>query len=328
MSRGAGRTGRRSSLRPDAPPRRADQTRPVIKVENLTKRYGARAAVDGLTFEVRAGTVTGFLGPNGAGKSTTLRMILGLTRPDAGTARIGGRYYQDLTRPLSQVGALLETSAPHRGLTARDHLRWLARSNHIPPGRVPEVLRMVGLEDVARQRIGTFSLGMQQRLGLAAALIGDPPVLVLDEPVNGLDTEGIRRLRELLRAMAADGRTVLISSHLMTEMSLVADRLVVIDRGRLLADTGMAEFIERHGRTFVRVRTPEPDRLAQPVRALGATVDRAPDGSLEIGGVPAGEISRVAAAHGVALDELSSHTASLEDTFLAVIGREGTNAHV
>ncbi|OIJ94238.1 ABC transporter ATP-binding protein [Streptomyces colonosanans] len=294
----------------------------MIDVQNLTKRYGQTTVVDALTFTVRPGAVTGFLGPNGAGKSTTMRMMLGLTRPDTGSARIDGHAYHELTYPLRHVGALLETSAPHRSLTARDHLLWLARSNRIARGRVREVLEMVELAGVARRRIGTFSLGMGQRLGLAAALLGNPPVLVLDEPVNGLDTEGIRWLRELLRSMAAEGRTVLISSHLMTEMSMVADQLIVISRGRLLADTGLSDFIQRHGRPYVRVRTPEPERLARELQRNGASVTRSPDGGMDVVGMQAAGISRLAAAVGFPLDELSTHAGSLEETFLEVIGEE------
>ncbi|MFE7764284.1 ABC transporter ATP-binding protein [Streptomyces sp. NPDC057438] len=300
----------------------------MIDVQNLTKRYGQHTVVDGLTFMVRPGTVTGFLGPNGAGKSTTLRMVLGLTRPDTGSATVEGRAYHELTYPARHVGALLETSAPHRGMTAASHLLWLAQSNRIARKRVGEVLETVGLTAAARRRIGTFSLGMGQRLGLAAALLGDPPVLVLDEPVNGLDAEGIRWLRELLRSMAAEGRTVLVSSHLMTEMSMVADRLVVINRGQLLAETGMSEFIQRHGRTYVRVRTPEPLRLNSELEKKGAALRLAPDGSLEVDGMPAAEISRLAAASGLPLEELSTHTASLEDTFLKLTDSEGSNTHV
>jgi ABC-2 type transport system ATP-binding protein len=300
----------------------------VIDVQNLTKRYGQHTVVDGLTFTVRPGTVTGFLGPNGAGKSTTLRMVLGLTRPDTGSATVEGRAYHELRYPARHVGALLETSAPHRGMTAANHLLWLAQSNRIARKRVGEVLETVGLTAAARRRIGTFSLGMGQRLGLAAALLGDPPVLVLDEPVNGLDAEGIRWLRELLRSMAAEGRTVLVSSHLMTEMSMVADQLVVINRGRLLAETGMSEFIQSHGRTYVRVRTSEPLRLNAELENKGAELRLAPDGSLEVDGMPAAEISRLAAASGLPLEELSTHTASLEDTFLKLTSDEGSNTHV
>ncbi|WP_037695284.1 ABC transporter ATP-binding protein [Streptomyces scabiei] len=300
----------------------------MIDVQNLTKRYERKTVVDDLTFTVRSGAVTGFLGPNGAGKSTTMRMMLGLTRPDTGSVRIDGRAYHELRYPVRHVGALLETSAPHRGLTAADHLRWLAQSNRIARQRVGEVLEMVGLTDAARRRIGTFSLGMGQRLGLAAALLGDPPVLVLDEPVNGLDTEGIRWLRDLLRSMAAEGRTVLVSSHLMTEMSMVADHLIVISRGQLLAQTSMSDFIQRHGRTYVRARTPEPLRLNRELERKGASLRLASDGSLEVGGMSAAEVSRLAAANGLALEELSTHTGSLEDTFLELIGKGGRNTHV
>ncbi|MGW1779328.1 ABC transporter ATP-binding protein [Streptomyces sp. NPDC002143] len=299
----------------------------VIDVRNLTKRYGQNTVVDGFTFTVRSGAVTGFLGPNGAGKSTTMRMLLGLTRPDTGSATIGGRAYHELTYPARHVGALLETSVPHRGMTAADHLLWLAQSNGIARRRVGEVLETVGLTEAAERRIGTFSLGMGRRLGLAAALLGDPPVLVLDEPVNGLDAEGIRWLRELLRSMADEGRTVLVSSHLMTEMSMVADHLIVIDRGQLLAETGMEDFIRRHGRTYVRVRTPEPLRLNTELERQGASPRLAPDGSLEVDGMPAAEISRLAAASGLPLEELSTRTASLEDTFLKLTGNGGSNTH-
>jgi ABC-2 type transport system ATP-binding protein len=296
------------------------ETDRVIDVANLTKCYGQNTVVDGLTFTVRSGTVTGFLGPNGAGKSTTMRMMLGLTRPDAGSVRIDGHAYLELEYPARHVGALLETSAPHRGLTAAQHLLWLAQSNRIARSRVAEVLQMVGLTDAARRRVGTFSLGMGQRLGLAAALLGDPPVLILDEPVNGLDAEGIRWLRGLLRAMAAEGRTVLVSSHLMAEMSMVADYLIVIHHGQLLADTDITDFIERHGRTYVRVRTPEPQLLGRELSRKGASLTYAPDGSLEVCGMPAAEINRLAAASGLSLEELSTHTGSLEDTFLGLVG--------
>jgi ABC-2 type transport system ATP-binding protein len=310
------------------PPCAPGKNRRVINVVNLTKRYRRRAVVDDLTFTVRPGAVTGFLGPNGAGKSTTMRLMLGLTRPDAGSVSIDGRAYRDLRYPARRVGALLETSAPHRGLTGAGHLLWIARSNRIARKRVGEVLETVGLADAARRRIGTYSLGMAQRLGLAAALLGDPAVLVLDEPVNGLDPEGIRWLRDLLGRMAADGRTVLVSSHLMTEMSLVADHVLVIHRGRLLADTGMADFIRRHGRTRVRVRPSDPGLLARELERGGASPISTPDGGLEVVGLPAAEISRLAAAHGVLLDELSTHTASLEDTFLELVGEERENGHV
>ncbi|MGW2050657.1 ABC transporter ATP-binding protein [Streptomyces sp. NPDC001858] len=306
----------------------------VIDVRNLTKRYGRHTVVDGFTFTVRSGAVTGFLGPNGAGKSTTLRMLLGLTRPDTGSATIGGHAYHQLTYPLRHVGALLETSTPHRGMTAAHHLRWLAQSNGIARHRVGEVLETVGLTEAARQRIGTFSLGMGRRLGLAAALLGDPPVLVLDEPANGLDAEGIRWLRELLRSLAAEGHTVLVSSHLMTEVSMVADHLIVINRGQLLAHTTTSDFIRTHGRTFVRLRTPEPASLGRELELRGVSARLAPDGSLEIDGMTAAEISRLAAASGLPLEELSTHTTSLEDTFLKLTSNkhpgngDSTSAHV
>ncbi|MFJ5925281.1 ABC transporter ATP-binding protein [Kitasatospora sp. NPDC092948] len=291
----------------------------MIDVNDLTKRYGPHTAVEGLTFAARPGAVTGFLGPNGAGKTTTMRAILGLTRPDGGSARINGLPYRHLRFPATQVGALLEGSGAHRGLTARDHLRWLARSSGIAAERVGRVLDLTGLGAVAGRRVGALSLGMSQRLGLAAALLGDPPVLVLDEPVNGLDAEGIRWLRELLRTMAAEGRTVFVSSHLMAEMSMVADRLVVIDRGRLVADAPLEEFLARYARAHVLVRTPEPGPLAAELQRVGATVRRTGDGGLQVAGLPAAEVGRLAAARGLALDELSTRTDSLEETFLALL---------
>lgn len=302
------------------PPGRPDHTDRVIEVLNLTKRYGPSTVVDGLTFTVRSGTVTGFLGPNGAGKSTTMRMMLGLTRPDTGSARIDGRLYRELRYPARHVGALLETATPHRALTGAGHLLWLARGNRIPRRRVGEVLESVGLTGAAGKRIGTYSFGMAQRLGLAAALLGDPPVLLLDEPVNGLDAEGVRWLRKLLRDMAAEGRTVLVSSHLMAEMAVVADHLVVIHRGRLMADTGVPEFMRRGG-TYVRVRTPDPGRLGSELRCGGASLTRTPDGALEVRGMVAAEISRLAAGRGIPLEELGTHTGSLEQSFLELVGK-------
>ncbi|MFJ8439193.1 ABC transporter ATP-binding protein [Kitasatospora griseola] len=291
----------------------------MIDVNDLTKRYGRHAAVEGLTFAARPGTVTGFLGPNGAGKTTTMRMILGLTRPDGGSALIHGLPYRQLRFPVRQVGALMEGGGAHPGLTARDHLRWLARSNGIAPGRVGRMLDLTGLGAAAGKRVGALSLGMSQRLGLAAALLGDPPVLVLDEPVNGLDAEGIRWLRELLRAMAAEGRTVVVSSHLMAETAMVADRLVVVDRGRLVADAPLEEFLARHARSHVQVRTAEPASLAAELQRAGATVQRTGDGSLQVTGLATAEIGRLAAARGLALDELGTRTDSLEETFLALL---------
>ncbi|TDV49676.1 ABC transporter ATP-binding protein [Actinophytocola oryzae] len=288
----------------------------MIELRGLTKRYGAATVVDGLTFGVVPGQVTGFLGPNGAGKSTTLRMVLGLTRPTGGEVLIDGSHYRDLTDPLRQVGALLETRSVHPGRSAHDHLLCLAQSNRIPRGRVAEVLGIVGLESVAGKRAGEFSLGMGQRLGIAAALLGDPPILLFDEPVNGLDPEGIRWIRNLMRQFASEGRTVLVSSHLMAEMALTADHLVVIGGGRLLADTTMAEFTEGNAQGFVRIATPEPRRLLDLLRDSGIAVEQAADGTLSATGADARSISALAADHGVPLDELSTRSASLEEAFM------------
>jgi ABC-2 type transport system ATP-binding protein len=290
----------------------------VIEISGLTKRYGHATVVDNLAFVVRPGMVTGFLGPNGAGKSTTMRLILGLARPDRGHARIGGRAYSELREPLKQVGALLEAASPHKALRAVNHLRWVAKSNRIGPRRVTEVLEMVGLADAGRQRVGTYSLGMGQRLGLAMALLGDPAVLVLDEPVNGLDPEGIRWFRQFTRGLAAEGRTVFVSSHLMTEMAMTADHLIVIGKGQLLADTSMADFTRRNARTYIRVRAPEADRLAKELRAAGMAVVTAADGAMEVTGATPADISRVATASGLTLDELTTQSASLEEAFLAL----------
>jgi ABC-2 type transport system ATP-binding protein len=295
----------------------------MIEVQHLTKSYGNATAVDDLTFTVRPGVVTGFLGPNGAGKSTTMRMMLGLTRPDAGSAHINGCGYRELRHPLRHVGAVLESATPHGSLRAVDHLTWVARSNRIPQRRVREVLEAVGLADVARRRVLGFSLGMVQRLGLAAALLGEPSVLVLDEPINGLDVEGIRWLRGLLRDMADEGRTVLVSSHLMTEMSFVADHVLVIHRGRLLADTRMVDFIRSYGSTHVRVRTQRADALGRELRRHGASFERGPDGSLRIVGMRAPEISRLAAAEAIPLDELTTRTGTLEESFISLVGEGG-----
>ncbi|WP_405010762.1 ABC transporter ATP-binding protein [Kitasatospora sp. NBC_01539] len=290
----------------------------MIEIRSLSKSYGDTAAVSDLSFRVDPGRVTGFLGPNGAGKSTTLRMLLGLDRPTAGTALVHGRPYAELDSPLRQVGALLDAQAVHGGRTAHGHLRWLAASNGIPGRRVDEVLAQVGLADAARRRIKGFSLGMRQRLGVAAALLGDPPVLLLDEPVNGLDPEGIRWIRTLLRGLAAEGRAVLVSSHLMTEMALTADHLVVIGRGRLLADSSTAEFLERHGRSRVRVRAVDPARLAVLLRSAGLTAEPSPDGegAWEVAGAAPEEIGALAAREGVALYELSVRQDSLEEAFM------------
>ena len=287
----------------------------MIDVSNLTKVYGPVRAVDDLSFRVKPGIVTGFLGPNGAGKSTTMRMILGLDAPTAGTATINGRRYRELPRPLATVGALLDAKSVHPNRSAANHLRWLAQSNGIPTSRVGEVLELVGLSDVAGKKAGGFSLGMGQRLGLAGALLGDPEVLILDEPVNGLDPEGIRWVRGLLRALAAEGRTVLVSSHLLSEMAQTADNLIVIGRGRLVAETSVAEFIREHSAVTTRVRTPDVDKLGAALTAAGIAFTKSGDG-LEIPDRPTEEIGALAFNAGVMLTELSGAKASLEDAYM------------
>ncbi|MFD8086532.1 ABC transporter ATP-binding protein [Kitasatospora sp. NPDC059722] len=288
----------------------------MIEVTELTKRYGRRTAVDGLTFTVRPGHVTGFLGPNGAGKSTTLRMVLGLNEPTSGTATVDGRSFRDLKRGLRHVGALLDAADVHGGRTGRAHLRALARSNAIPLGRVDELLAEVGLADAARRRIGGYSLGMRQRLGIAGALLGDPPVLLFDEPLNGLDPEGVLWVRGLFRRLAAEGRTVFVSSHLMSEMEHTADRLVVIGRGRLIADEGLAEFSARAGRSSVTVVAAEPTRLAGVLTAAGATVRPAPEGALAVTGLSAPRIGELALENRLLLHALTTRGASLEEAFM------------
>ena len=288
----------------------------MIEVNELTKRYESTVAVDGLTFTVRPGHVTGFLGPNGAGKSTTLRLILGLDRPTTGTALIGGRPFGRLRRGLHEAGALLDATAVPAGRSAAAHLAALARSNGLPAARVGAVLEEVGLAEVARRRAGTFSLGMKQRLGIAAALLGDPGVLIFDEPVNGLDPEGIRWVRGLFRRLAAEGRTVLVSSHLMSEMEHTADHLIVIGRGQLIADTSVAAFVQQGTRAHVVVRSPEPMVLTSALTAAGGSVTAGGDGALEVAGLSAGEVGNLALAAGVAVHELGSRGASLEDAFM------------
>ena len=287
----------------------------MITAHSLTKRYGDATAVDDLTFEVPSGEVTGFLGPNGSGKSTTMRMILGLDLPDSGSALIDGKRYCELDWPLREVGALLDAKAFHPARTARNHLRWLALANDIPAGRVDEVLDQVGLTSVARRRVGKFSLGMTQRLGIAAALLGDPAVLLFDEPVNGLDPEGIRWVRHFLRDLARQGRTVLVSSHLISEMSLTADRLVVIGRGRLIAETSVADFVARSGGGAVHLVTPDMDTFTTSLKAAGATVV-SDDGALKVGGMASQQIGDLAARDGLRIYELTPVTASLEDAFM------------
>ncbi|GLY74500.1 ABC transporter ATP-binding protein [Actinoallomurus iriomotensis] len=292
----------------------------VIEVRNLSKRYGETVAVEDLSFTVRPGRVTGFLGPNGAGKSTTMRMILGLDRPTGGRALIDGEPFARLAEPLRRVGALLETTAAHGGRRARDHLRWLARSNRIPERRTAEVLRMTGLENVARRRVKGFSLGMGRRLGLAAALLGDPAVLLLDEPLNGLDPQGILWMRNLMRDLAAEGRTVFVSSHLMSEMALTADHLVVIAGGRLLADTTAAAFVAANSRAYVRIRTPEPERMRDALAGAGIAAVAAPDGALEAEGAEPARIGELAAAHGLVVHEVAARESSLEEAFMRLTG--------
>jgi ABC-2 type transport system ATP-binding protein len=288
----------------------------MIEVHELTKRYGSATAVDGLSFTVRPGHVTGFLGPNGAGKSTTMRLILGLDAPTGGTAAVGGRPFRSRRRGLREAGALLDATAVPGGRSAAAHLAALARGNGLPGSRVGAVLEEVGLAGVAHRRVGGFSLGMKQRLGIAAALLGDPPVLIFDEPVNGLDPEGIRWVRGLFRRLAAEGRTVLVSSHLMSEMEHTADHLIVIGRGRLIADTPAAAFTAQGARAHVAVRTPSAIALTRALAAAGASVVPGPDGLLHVTALTIAEIGDLALAHGIALHELTPRRASLEEAFM------------
>jgi ABC-2 type transport system ATP-binding protein len=288
----------------------------MIEAHGLTKRYGDKLAVDDLTFTVRPGVVTGFLGPNGAGKSTTMRLILGLDAPTSGSVTVNGRPYRRLAAPLREVGALLEARSVHPGRSARNHLLAIAQTSGIPRSRVDEVIEAVGLGGVARRRAGGFSLGMGQRLGIAGALLGDPDTVILDEPVNGLDTEGIRWIRSLLRGLAAEGKTVFVSSHLMSEMALTAQHLIVIGRGRLIADAGVEEFIAGTARDTVRVRTTDPDALACLLRAPEVTVARDGDGALTVSGLTTDRVGTVAGAAGITLLELTAQQASLEEAFI------------
>ncbi|UZI30303.1 ABC transporter ATP-binding protein [Streptomyces sp. VB1] len=295
----------------------------MIKAHGLTKRYGDRTVVQDLDFTVRPGTVTGFLGPNGAGKSTTMRMLLGLDAPTHGRSTVNGRSYATHPAPLTQVGALLEARSVHPGRSALDHLMALAHTHGIPRRRVEEVIDLAGLTDAARRRVKGFSLGMGQRLGIAAALLGDPATVILDEPVNGLDPEGVLWIRTLLTSLAAEGRTVLVSSHLMSEMALTADHLIVIGRGRLLADTTVAELIRSAGGASVKVVTPQPDDLGAHLTGPGVTITatRSPTAGartheLRIRGVDAAHIGGVAAAHAITLCELTPQTVSLEQAFM------------
>jgi ABC-2 type transport system ATP-binding protein len=288
----------------------------MIEASGLTKDYGEKRAVDGLTFSVQPGLVTGFLGPNGSGKSTTMRLILGLDRPTRGSVTVNGERYRGHDAPLCEVGALLEARAVHTGRSARNHLLALAQTHGIPRSRVDELVDLVGLHDVAGKRVKGFSLGMGQRLGIAAALLGDPHTLLLDEPGNGLDPEGIHWIRTLLKRLAAEGRTVFVSSHLMSEMSLTADHLIVIGRGRLIADLSVDEFVRRASKRLVRVRTPDPTGLAGAVAGPDVAVTADGDGALEVSGITAEQVGEAAAAAGVVLHELTPIQASLEEAFM------------
>jgi ABC-2 type transport system ATP-binding protein len=288
-----------------------------IEARHLTKRYGSTLAVDDLSFDVNPGIVTGFIGPNGSGKTTTMRLILGLHSPTAGNVTIGGKHYRDLPAPLREVGALLDAKAVHPSRTAYHYLLALAQSNAIPVSRVNEVLGMVGMDAAAGKRVGGFSLGMGQRLGIAAALLGDPPVLMFDEPLNGLDPEGIVWIRQLMQQLAGEGRTVFVSSHLMNEMAVTADHLIVIGQGKLLRDEGMNEFVESSSEQhWVLVRSPQLIELSSLLEAAGATVKSGPEGSIEVAGIDSNGIGDVASAHGFTLHQLATQRASLEDAFM------------
>jgi ABC-2 type transport system ATP-binding protein len=288
----------------------------VIEARDLTKDYGDKRAVDGLSFTVRPGIVTGFLGPNGSGKSTTMRLILGLDAPTAGDVTVNGRHYRDHVDPLHEVGALLEARSVHTGRSAYNHLLGLAQTHGIPKSRVLELIDLVGLHEVARKRTGQFSLGMGQRLGIAQALLGDPKTVMLDEPGNGLDPEGIHWVRNLLKGLAAEGRTVFVSSHLMSEMALTADHLIVIGRGKLIADTSVDDFVARASQKVVVVRSPELERLRDELSGPEVTFADAERGALEVHGLTAEQVGDAAAAAGIALHELSPQQASLEEAFM------------
>ena len=294
----------------------------MIRVRSLTKRYGKKVAVGGIDFTVEPGKVTGFLGPNGAGKSTTMRMIVGLDRPTGGVAEVNGRAYRDLPAPLHEAGVLLDARAAHRRRTAYKHLLAIAATHGIATTRVHEVIETAGLTSVADQRVGGFSLGMGQRLGIATALLGDPPTIILDEPVNGLDPDGILWIRALLRRLAAEGRTVLLSSHLMSEMMQTADHLIVIGQGRILADGPMHEVVANATRSAVRARTPQVAELISAVATAEITVTSLPDGAIEIVGASAERVATQAAAAGVVLHELTTVAGSLEDAYLELTAHD------
>ncbi|MDU0368403.1 ATP-binding cassette domain-containing protein [Microbacterium sp. KSW4-17] len=290
----------------------------MIVADNLTKRYGAKTAVDGVSFTVAPGRVTGFLGPNGAGKSTTMRMIVGLDRPTAGRVTVAGQEYRHLRSPLTEVGVLLDAKAVHTGRSARNHLRALAATHGIGRDRVDEVIELTGIGAVAGKRAGGFSLGMGQRLGIAAALLGDPHTLILDEPVNGLDPEGVRWVRQFVRHLAAEGRTVLLSSHLMSEMAQTADHVIVLGRGRVLADAPLADLVGAWTTTTLVVRSPRLDDLVTALQTPDATVTAIEPGAAQITGVTARTVGDIAAARGIPLYELSPRVGSLEDAYLAL----------
>jgi ABC-2 type transport system ATP-binding protein len=290
----------------------------MIEIENLTKRYGAKTAVDDLTFTVEPGTVTGFLGPNGAGKSTTMRIIAGLDAPTSGSVRVNGRHFPDSRAPLAELGILLEARAVHTGRSAKNHLLAMAQTAGIGRARVRDVIDMVGLADVADKRVGGFSLGMGQRLGIAAALLGRPQTVVLDEPVNGLDPEGVRWVRALLRSLADEGRTVFVSSHLMSEMAQTATKLIVVGRGKLLADCTVEEFVARTTTSSVTVRSPQADRLRELLAGPDIAVATQPDGALQVQGLSGEQIGTIAWQANLPLFELSVTNASLEEAFMHV----------
>ncbi|TFD79448.1 ABC transporter ATP-binding protein [Cryobacterium fucosi] len=294
----------------------------MIQAQSLTKRYGSKTAVDAVDFTVQPGKVTGLLGPNGAGKSTTMRMIVGLDQPSAGSVTVNGKPYREHAAPLREVGVLLDAKAVHTGRSARNHLLAMAATHGIPAGRVDEVIELTGLASVARKRVGGFSLGMGQRLGIAAALLGDPAVLILDEPVNGLDPEGVQWVRRLMRHLAAEGRTVLLSSHLMSEMALTADHLIMLGRGRVIADAPVADIIGGAGSNTVRVRSPQATRLATLLAQPDVTVTAGEQDTLEVTGISAVEIGEQAAGAGIVLHELTGIGASLEDAYMALTQNE------
>jgi ABC-2 type transport system ATP-binding protein len=298
----------------------------MIEAKHLTKRYGKTVAVNEVSFTVKPGQVTGFLGPNGAGKSTTMRMILGLDTPSSGEVRVDGRPYHQLEDPLRSVGALLDAGAIVGGRSAANHLTWLADSNGIARRRVSEVLDIVGLSDVAGKRIGTFSLGMNQRLGIAAALLGDPETVMFDEPINGLDPEGILWIRNLMRSLASEGRTVFLSSHLMSEMAQTADHLIVIGRGRIIADAGTEEFIKRHTAPSVRVRAVQQTDLADTLTQRGALIECGTDGAMVVTGLDSAAIGAAASAHNITLVELAPFGSSLEDAYFDLT-KDATDYH-